>query len=91
MPRGWETLDTEDDLVAMERSCMRTFVSPSQVGALLESLYKQEQQSTLAFVEKFAPTLLLPEEQAMGYDEWSYLPEEEDDEAPPGSSPEISS
>ena len=70
--RGWENLGPEDDLLAMERSCFRTFIGPEQAATLLESLRRQEKQDNLNFLEQFAPSLLLEEEEPIGSDDELY-------------------
>jgi len=71
-------LDPEDDMIAMERSTLRTFIGPGQLATLLESWYRQELQDNTAFLEKFAPSLLVEEEGVIGLDEYLYGDEEED-------------
>lgn len=59
----WSGLIADDDVVAMEKSCFYTFVSPEQKNILLELWANGEAADNLAFLQEFAPDMIGIEEQ----------------------------
>lgn len=58
--KQWDGLDPDDDLIAMERSTMQTFIGPEQRGVLIEMWARQEQADHQAFLREHAPDMADP-------------------------------